>query len=271
MRRLAFLCIAFWSCYSAFSQVSPLDQSHGARSKGLGNLKVNLPDAWSVFNNIGALDRAKASEIALGYDHRYGLKELTSLDLAGLIKTNNGTFGVGIARFGGKLFNQQLFGIGYSQTLGIASFGAKVDWFQTQIQDFGTGNSLVLSIGGVADLGPNIQMGAYFSNLNRAKVSKNSEDHLPTLISFGIKYTPISDLQIQLEAEKDILVKPTIKAGIEYKIQEWVILRTGVNSNPSRLFFGLGLRPKNFLIDYAMGQNTALGSTHHVSLGYQWK
>ncbi|MBN7815784.1 PorV/PorQ family protein [Algoriphagus pacificus] len=270
MWRLTFLCIACFFYFQANSQTDPLTQAHGARSQGMGNLKVNLPDAWTVFNNIGALDRISASEIAVGYDQRFGLNELSTLDLAASLKTEKGSFGLGLSRFGGKLFNQQMFGIGYSQKLGISSFGVKADWFQTQIQDFGTGNSFVFSLGGVADLGPKIQIGGYFSNINRAKISNNSQDHLPTAINLGLTYVPISTLKIHLETEKDILIKPVVKAGLEYGIHDLVLLRAGVNSNPSRLFFGLGIRPGKFLLDYGMGQNTALGSTHHVSLGFQW-
>ncbi|MBN3583500.1 hypothetical protein JYB64_13960 [Algoriphagus aestuarii] len=270
MKRLIFLGFFVWICILSQAQTDPLTQAHGAKSQSMGNLKVNLQDAWSVFNNIGGLDRIKSSQVSLGVDTRYGLKELSTTGVAAGIKTEIGTFGLGLTRFGGKLFNQQMLGVGFSQKLGIASFGLKVDWFQTQIQDFGTGNSLLISMGGVTELGPKIQIGGSFSNINRAKISKNSEDHLSTLISLGLSYFPTSSLQIHLEAEKDISYAPNIKLGLEYGLKEWVFLRTGINSNPSNLFFGIGIKPGNFQFDYGLGQNTPLGNSHHVSLGYKW-
>lgn len=270
MKRLIFLCFAFVVWFNAKSQTDPITQAHGARSQSMGNLKVNLQDAWSVFNNIGALDRISSSHIVIGIDQRYGLKELSTFDLAMALKSEIGSFGLNLSRFGGKLFNQQMLGIGYSQKLGIASFGFKADWFQTQIQDFGTGNSFVISLGGIADLGPKIQMGANFSNLNRSKISKYSEERLPTLISMGLSYFPTSSLQIHVEAEKDISFKPTIKVGLEYGIKDWIFLRTGINSEPSKINFGIGINPGKFHFDYGLGQNNALGSTHHVSFGYKW-
>lgn len=271
MKQLIFLCFAFWVSIPVFSQTDPLTQAHGARSQGMGNLKVNIQDAWTIFNNIGALDRITSSQISVGVDQRYGIKDLSTFDLAAALKSNFGSFGLSISRFGGKLFNQQMLGLGFSQKLGIASFGIKMDWYQTQVQDFGTANSFIFSLGGVADLGPKVQIGAYFSNLNSSKISRNSDDRHATTINLGLSYFPIAALQIHSEVEKDILYPPNVKVGIEYGIHNWVFLRTGINSMPSSLTFGVGINPGKFNLDYGLGQNNQLGSVHHISFGYQWK
>ncbi|GAA0881194.1 hypothetical protein GCM10009119_41640 [Algoriphagus jejuensis] len=232
----------------------------------MGNAKIFLPDSWTYFNNVGAMDRIEGTEISAGFDHRYGLPELTTVDLALAWKNEFGTLGLGVSRFGGKLFNQQLFGLGFSNTLGIVSIGAKVEWFQTQIEGFGNGNAVLFSLGGVAELGPKFFLGANFSNLNSAKISQNSEQRLPTAVQLGVSYLPIESLRVLAELEKDVELDPIFKVGIEYELREWIILRTGVNSNPSRLSFGLGIRKNRFGFDYAYGQNSSLGRTHHVSL-----
>lgn len=266
MKLFLFLCFWIWAVNNAKAQTDPLSQAHGARSQSMGNTKVFLPDAWTYFNNIGALDRIEHSQISAGYDYRFGISELSSVDLALGLKTDFGTIGLGVSRFGGKLFNQQLLGFGFSNTLGIVSLGAKLDWFQTNIEGFGTGNAFLFSLGGVAELGPKFFLGANFSNLNRAKLSQNSEQRLPTVVQMGISYLPGETVRILAEIEKDIELDPIFKAGIEYKLNEWIFLRTGISSNPARIGFGLGLRKDRFGFDYAYGQNTSLGRTHHLSL-----
>ena len=248
------------------AQTDPLSQAHGARAQGMGNPKVFLPDSWTFFNNIGALDRIENSQISAGLDSRFGIPDLSSVDLSLGWKNDFGTFGLGVSRFGGKLFSQQLLGLGFSNTLGIVSLGAKIDWYQTQIEGFGTGNAFLFSLGGVAELGPKFFLGANFSNLNRAKVSQNNDQRLPTLVQMGISYLPSESIRIIAELEKDIELDPIFRAGIEYHLNEWIYLRTGISSNPARLSFGLGLRKDRFGFDYAYGQNTALGRTHHLSL-----
>lgn len=266
MKRILFLCFWFWAFFESKAQTDPLSQAHGARSQGMGNTKVFLPDAWTYFNNIGGLDRIEDSQISAGFDHRFGISELSTVDLGLGWKNDFGTLGLGISRFGGKLFNQQLLGIGFSNTLGIVSLGAKVDWFQTQIEGFGTGNAFIFSLGGVAELGPKFFLGANFSNLNRAKISQNTEQRLPTLVQLGFSYLPAESVRIVAEIEKDIELDPIFRAGIEYQLNPYILLRTGISSNPARVSFGLGLRKDRFGFDYAYGQNTALGRTHHVSL-----
>ncbi|MBN7812644.1 hypothetical protein J0A68_16940 [Algoriphagus sp. H41] len=266
MKQLFFTCFCILLASLGFAQTDPLTQAQGARAQGMGNAKVFLPDAWSYFNNVGVLDRLEETEISAGFDHRYGLSELSTVGLALAWKKDFGTFGLGVSRFGGKLFNQQLLGIGFSNTLGIVSIGAKIDWFQTQIEGFGNGHAFLFSLGGVAELGPKFFLGANLSNLNRAKVSQNSEQRLPTAIQLGLSYLPAESLRILMELEKDIESDPVFKTGLEYRLREWILLRTGVSSHPSRLTFGLGMRREQFGFDYAYAQNSALGPSHHLSL-----
>lgn len=270
MKRIVFLCFWVSVIFSATAQTDPQSQAHGSRSQGMGNLKLFQKDAWSFFNNVGSMDRHEDSELGVSVDQRFGLKELSTFSLAGLVKSEVGTFGFGVSRFGGELFNKQQLGIGFSNTLEIVSLGAKVDWFQTQIEGFGTGNSFLISMGGVAQLGPEVALGAHFSNLTQSKLSKNSDQALPTLVQLGIGYFPTRSLAIHTELEKDVDLPAVFKLGIEYALSEWILLRTGVNSQPSRLSFGIGIRKSKFGFDYAYGQNSALGRTHHFSLGLKF-
>lgn len=270
MKAIVFLSFYLGIMFSVFPQTDPLTQVHGARNQGIGNQRVHLPTTWSFFNNIGALDRIEESGIAVGYDHRFGLQELSTLDLITAVKNKHGTFGIGISRFGGKLFNQQTIGLGYSQTLGISSLGLKMEYFQSQMEGFGSGGSLVFSLGGITELSPNLFLGANISNINRAKISKESVSYLPTLVQLGLHYLPTESLSLLVEIEKDIQQAPQIKAGLEYRLREWIFLRSGINTNPSRFFAGFGIQKSDFRLDYAYSQLAPLGSTHHLSLNYLW-
>jgi hypothetical protein len=85
-------------------------------------------------------------------------------------------------------------------------------------------------------------------------------------MQLGLSYLPSKNLVFHTELEKDLDAKPSLKIGLQYQLEEWIYLRTGLHSQPSRLSFGLGLQKKWFGLDYAYGQNSALGSTHHLSL-----
>ena len=262
------LIFCFWLMFPfpTSAQIDLSTQAFGAKSQGLGAVKLYHQDAWSLANNVGAMDRITESEIGIAADQRFGIQELSTAAFSGVFKTPQASIGFGIARFGGALFNQHRLELGLSTTRGILSFGAKAAWFQTHIEGFGTGNALLLSLGGLAELGPRFFFGVHLSNLNQAKISKQSSQPIPTLLSLGVTYLPAKNLEIHSELEKDLDHPPLFKIGLQYQLENWIFLRTGIQSTPNSLHFGLGLRKKRYGLDYTIGQTTALGGTHHLSL-----
>lgn len=235
---------------------------------GMGNANATIGDVWSIFNNIGGLSKINYSQATFSYDHRLGIDELTTLAAGVAIKSKNKALGLGISSFGSEHFSQNQIGIGFSNQLGIASLGIKVNYLQTSIEGFGRGAAAVIEFGGVAELTPELFFGAHINNVTRARFGKNSDDRLPTTIKAGISYRPATKVMVNIEAEKDILLDPLLKMGLEYNLMERVWARVGMNTNPGKFFFGMGFRPKRFHLDYALTQHPNLGNTHHFSFNY---
>ncbi len=255
---------------AAYSQNGTEVLPKGARSMGLGNANVTLGDAWSVFNNIGGLGVLEGNQVFASYDHRLGLSELTTLAAGVALTGERVNIGLGISSFGGELFNQQNIGVGIARKLGLASLGVKINYFQTNIEGFGRSATPLLELGGLAEINPQLVFGAHIYNLTRASLSKVSQEHLPMVVKTGLSYRPANFLMINVEAEKEILLDPQVKVGLEYGIQEILWARTGINTYPNNLFFGIGFRPKNLVVDYALSQHLQLGFTHHFSFNYIW-
>ncbi|WP_460538642.1 PorV/PorQ family protein [Echinicola sediminis] len=251
-----------------FGQNSTEIMPKGSRSAGMANANTTLVDAWSVFNNIGAMGNLNQSEVFCSYDHRLGLNELTTLAAGATYASPIGNLGLSISHYGGDLFNQQVIGLGFAHKMGIGSLGIKASYFQTNMEGYGRSGQTVLELGGMAELGPTLSFGAHIYNLSRAKISNNTSDYLPTIVKAGLSFTPNDKLIANIEAEKDILLDPTVKLGLEYGFSRRFWARCGIRSQPSNLHFGIGFKPDHFSIDYAMGQNNQLGFTHHFSFNY---
>ncbi|WP_200976158.1 hypothetical protein [Echinicola sp. 20G] len=264
----------FWAVFlpslAVFAQNGSETFPDGARSVGLANAHTTLDDAWSVFNNIGALGMLQKSSVFCSYDHRLGLNELTTLAAGGVVPTPIGNLGISLSHYGGQLFNQQVLGAGFSNKFGIGSFGIKASYFQTNIEGYGRSASPVFELGGLVELGPKVFWGAHIYNFTRAKISNNTEDYLPTIVKSGISYRPNEKLLVNVEAEKDILLDPLMKIGLEYNFTNRFWARCGIRTNPSNLHFGIGFHPKNISLDYAVAQNSQLGLTHHFSMNYSF-
>lgn len=262
------LVLFIFVCFASWGQNGTETYPKGARSMGMANAHVTLEDGWSVFNNIGALGRLSSSQAFFSYDHRLGIQELTTLAAGAAVVSDLGVVGLSLSHYGSTLFNQQNVGLGFSNTLGIASFGFKVNYFQTNIEGFGRNGSPVLEFGGVAVLGTHLFFGAHVYNFTRAKFSRVGSDYLPTVIKAGLSYRPADKLLINVEAEKEIVLLPQFKMGIEYNLLNKFWARAGIHTQPSNLFFGMGFKPKRYHIDYALSQNYRLGYTHHFSFNY---
>lgn len=263
---MAIFLACAWTAAQAQSPVEVFPK--GGRSMGMGNSHTTLADAWSVFNNIGALADIKESQVAFSYDHRMQLNELSTLAALVAIKKDNLAIGFGVSQFGDKDFSQSQAGIGIAQRMGIASLGLKVNYFQTHTDGFGTAGSVVLEFGGLAEISPVLFFGAHVYNPTMASYGGDSPEKLPTIVKAGISYRPGEKVIANLEAEKDILLPPQLKIGLEYSLLQRLWLRVGFNNNPERVFYGIGFRPKRFHIDYAMTQHHRLGFTHHFSFSY---
>ncbi|EKB51284.1 hypothetical protein [Cecembia lonarensis] len=262
---ICIFCIGISTLWAQGTETFP----KGARSMGMGNANATLSDVWSVFNNVGGLSRIDHSQVAFGYDHRLDLNELTTLAAALVFKRKDFGWGIGVSSYGSEYFSQQHFGLAISNQLGIASLGLKINYFQTSIEGFGTGRAAILEFGGIAELSPELFFGAHVYNPTRAKFGKHSPDHLPTVIKAGISYRPAEKLSVQLEAEKDIVLDPLLKLGLEYNLLNKIWGRMGINTLSSHLFFGIGFQGRTIHFDYAITQHPALGYTHHFSANVQ--
>ena len=81
----------------------------------------------------------------------------------------------------------------------------------------------------------------------------------------GISYKPNEDFLINLELEKDLGFKESIKSGIEYQVVSNVYLRTGFSTQPFVSAFGIGFHPQKLLFDYSFSNDSDLGNVHECS------
>ncbi|UCS95784.1 hypothetical protein KZP23_11590 [Echinicola marina] len=258
----------FLAATVTFAQNGSETYPKGARSVGMANANTGLIAPWSIFNNVGAMGQINQNAVFCAYDHRLGLNELTTLAAGATLASQFGVFGLSLSSYGAELFNQQSLGLGFSHQIDKNSFGLKINYLQTNIEGYGKRGVPILEFGGLSQILPQLSFGLHVYNISRAKLSPDTDDYLPTIIKSGISFQASENLRINVEAEKDILLKPIAKFGVEYGFSKYFWARCGYQSNPSNLHFGIGFKPKNFSIDYAMAQNNLLGFTHHFSFSY---
>lgn len=245
----------------------------GARAIGMGNASVTLRDSWSMFNNIGGLAGVKQKEVGVFVGNKFNNKSFKTIAAgfaAPLRDNKNGVIAVNVQRFGDDLLSQSRAGIGYGHQIAGVSLGIQVDYLQTSVSEIGSKGVFGIQFGGVAEITPELLVGAHIFNVTQAKIADYQNERLPTIMKAGLSYRPTKTLIINVETEKDIDYKARVKAGVEYEIVKKVYLRTGINTNNFSNFFGIGVKQSLFDFDYAATTHTKLGWSHAFSVSYKF-
>ena len=241
----------------------------GARGAGMGYASATLQDEWSLLNNVGGLSKIDQPNASFAYEARPGLIGANRAAALFSSPVKTGVAGFGLFRFGDDLYNEQIISAGFSNQFGIASLGLKLNYIQYRANGFGTRNAISLNFGGIAQITPQILVGAYLVNLNQPRLSTTDKERLPTRLVAGLSFKPIERIILVTEIEKDLAYVSTIKGGIEYQVHKKVYFRTGFNFHPGAAFFGLGFLVKKVKIDYALQYTPDMGSAHLASAIYR--
>ena len=90
------------------------------------------------------------------------------------------------------------------------------------------------------------------------------------MVRAGLSRTSDSiTIAVQLDMEQGRSV--TARIGQELKIAAPLVIRTGILTNPSVVFAGLGIERSHLEVAYAVSSHPSLGVTHRVSLSVRFR
>ncbi len=266
--RIIFLFLIFSSTFSSHLYSQSIFMDIGAKSKGIGNSNTNIADEWSIFNNVGGLSGVESGRVFFGYDRYFGIDGFNKIAVGVIHTFDFGNIGASVYKFGDDLYSEQISSIAFGNKIGFVRLGIKANYYQLRIEDFGTIGSVFFDFGGIVELIPKLSFGAFISNFTLSKLNDSNYSRLPVLLKVGLSYNPSKTVILNLDLYKDIDYKPIVRAGIEYIIIEKFYLRTGINTNPIKNFFGIGIILEKFQIDYAVSTHQLLGTSHQASISF---
>lgn len=244
------------------------DFDFGARSAGMGNSNSNLTDEWSLFNNVGGISTVENGTIFFGYHQFFGIEGFNKVAAGAIHPFTFGNLGLSFLRFGDELFSEQTASAAFGNKIGFVRLGLRANYYQLRIDEYGTSSTLYFDLGGVVELIPKLSFGAYISNFTISTLNNSEKSKLPVIMKLGFSYKPAKGILMNLDLYKDVDYNPILKAGIEYLIKEKVYIRTGINTEPLKGFFGLGIILNRFKIDYAVGTSQFLGTFHQATISF---
>ncbi len=265
-----------------------LDFAASARSMAMGRAFVGVADdASAAYWNPAGLAQLQRKDFVATYASLFGNTGFGSINFA-QPTVDMGTFGIGLVSLNttgvprrdlngvedGE-FNASQMGLllsnGYE--LGSAlSVGSSLKVIRQQVDTYAaTGYGLDGSA--MFRLSPTIQIGAVVRNILAPKIKLRSESETyPLDIRLGTKWQVTHKLLMAVDADKTTgrSLKPLL--GSEWQFNDLIALRLGLNE--SEITTGLGLRYKDWGLDYAFAYNDAvnglsdLGASHRLGFHF---
>ncbi len=243
----------------------------GARSFGLSDASITLTDAYSGFNNIGALANHHGTSVCFSSSMLYGIPELLKIGLGINGELLNGIGSINLYRFGDQHLSEHKIGVGYSHRIRSISLGVQLSYIQFIISGYGSAGSMSLEIGGIIELCPKFLLGGYLFHPLLSRQRFEHLNFLPTILKTGLSYRPSGNLMANIEYKWNGNKEHSLILGIEYLIRGKVALRTGINTKSLQSTMGLGFRPGKFRLDYAIMIHPVLGISQEFSVNINFQ
>ncbi len=258
--------LLFLSCW-CYSQ-NGLPSTYGGKSIAMGGTGVTFQDVNALLNNQAGLAGIDRFTAIISAEQRFAAQELQSLAAGIVIPTAlGGTFGLSLNYFGFDLYNEQRIGLAYSRKLfPELSIGAQFLLHHTQIEEYGSRVLPAVEFGLIYDVTQELSIGAHLFNPMRIEVLP--EEFLPTVLRIGLSYEPSEKALFLAEVSKDIEYPVQARAGIEYRLVEQLVIRSGIQTAPEQWSFGLGywLKEQRLQLDVSAAHHQFLGFTPGISL-----
>lgn len=243
----------------------------GARSLGLSNANITLSDAYSGFNNIGALADHHGTSVCLSSSMLYGIPGLLKIGIGFNGELFKGIGSINLYRFGDQHLSEHKIGVGYSHKIRNISLGIQTSYIQFLISGYGSAGLLSLEIGGLIELCPEFLLGAYLFHPLLPGQRFEQLSYLPTILKTGLSYRPSRNLMANVEYKWNGNKEHLLIFGIEYLVRGKVALRTGLNSKSLQSTMGLGFMSGKFVLDYAIMIHPVLGISHEFSVNLNFQ
>ncbi len=248
------------------TKAQSLQPNQGARALAMAGASVTNSDHYAWGNNPAGAANLKHITACASFYHRFAMKSMNTTQLQVSVPIRKIVSGLSFQKYGDQYYSEQQAGLGLASRIGIVSLGAQLHVLQFKMEEMPTNYACIGEFGGIASLGKHLSWGAHVWNFNLAKLNTTHKVELPVVMRTGICYQPTTKLLGNVEVSKHINYPTSLHAGLEYKVVEWLAIRTGVSTKPFIAAFGAGVQSRKLKLDYAFTSHNQLGFSHQLSV-----
>lgn len=266
MKTLVIVVLVFTFQKNSMAQFENTDI--GAKALGLNGAFTSLADnSLSVFYNPSGLGQMKYREISVHYSPSpYGVSEISTEALTFAEPFKFGTIGISFKTFGYDLYRETNGIFSYANNIkGKIFYGFNLCYYNLFIKNYNSASSIGADIGALAYLTEYLKWGFFVKNLTGSTIG-TSKEKIAQVYKTGFTIQPESDLNFAIEIEKDVKYNLSFKGAIQYSINDYVDVRSGIGTQPASFSGGVSLNYNIFQLDYAMYNHSDLGIINQGTL-----
>jgi hypothetical protein len=244
----------------------------GARSLGLSNAVVSIPDVWGTFHNQATLATLNNFSAGVFYESRFMVDELSHTAGTLVIPAKPGTFGVSFSQFGKGTFAAHQLGLAFARMLGKKmAASVQFDYFSAHFPENERAHGFATFEAGVLfKASEQISLGVHLFNPVQAGIKTSSGvQKMPAIARIGGHYQFPEMVLIAFEAEQQFNGPLLVKSGIEFMPVKNLALRFGVSGKPVNYTAGIGYRTGKIITDIGFGYHGNLGVTPSISIQFE--
>ncbi|MDZ7766988.1 MAG: hypothetical protein U5K00_21660 [Melioribacteraceae bacterium] len=227
----------------ALYSISHAQVSPGARQIALSQSDIaQSNDVFALFNNPSGLAQISWREFGVYYSPSpFGVQELANAYASYTEPFAFGNISVGYMQYGFELYKENKIALSFSRRFDSNFFlGATLLYQNLAIERYGNDDSYVLNLGGLYYFQENFRIGVRLHNLTRSTYGDEA-DQIPFIMATGLSYDFNNDITFNGAVEKELDFDPSFRFGVEYRLIEYVSMRTGFMSEPSSYSIGIGI------------------------------
>lgn len=260
------MVISIFAVKSSFSQFEYTDI--GARATGLNGAFTSLADnSLAVFYNPSGLGQMKYREVSAFYGPSpFGIPEVSTAALTYAEPLSFGTAGLGLKSFGYELYRETNLILSFGNSYGDKIFyGFNLNFYNLNIQNYSSASAFGVDIGGLAYMTDFLRWGFFVNNITGSKIGVSGQ-RIAQVYKTGFTIHPRDDVNLILEIEKDVNYPLSFRSGLEYFINDYFDIRTGIGTEPVSFSGGAGINYNVFRIDYSAYIHQELGLSNQISI-----
>ena len=245
--------------------------------KGTGVSQVGLSLAgvastnseFQSFLNPALLDSGNRS-ISLFYKNHFGISNLNQISLHSQFSIQSQTVGLGISRFGNKLYSetQLTFASSYAIEENII-IGARSSIYFLEIKNYNSDWTYGFSLSLLYSISEQLNIAAVINNFNEPDIGSANET-LPVSGTVGMMFSPVQDIEILFDVYKEDLYDIEYRIGTRVNVTNGINIILGFQEEVNSFSTGLEYLTDSYSIKYGVDVHPVLNMSHALGFNYNF-